>query len=91
MGIVEYRESIGLSSHSFYALIMAAMRQADDSNLSKLKAAFPKVHQELLQRYNAPGGALDKPELDYVTASLEPRDTSDEEEDDDDGDEDNYD
>jgi hypothetical protein len=42
----------------FYALIMAAMRKADDENLSYLKHGWYGVWQELQERYNAPGGTL---------------------------------
>jgi len=42
----------------FYALIMAAMRQADTFNAEKLRAAWPDVWDELQARYNAPGGYL---------------------------------
>lgn len=45
-------------NHSFYALIMAAMRRADTDNLKKLKEAFPKTWEELNARYHAPGGRL---------------------------------
>ncbi len=44
--------------NQFYTLIMAAMRCADTDNLAKLKDAFPEVYQELVDRYNAPGGLL---------------------------------
>ena len=56
----EYKESqrIELAGHSFYGLIMAAMRQADTDNKEILKRGFPQVHQELQDRYNAPGGFL---------------------------------
>lgn len=58
MGLYDYQASIPLSSAPFYALIMAAMRQADTDNLEALKQAFPKVWDELQRRYNAPGGIL---------------------------------
>jgi hypothetical protein len=51
-------QQIAAQDYSFEALIMAAMRQADNKNLEALKAAFPQVYQELLDRYNAPGGRL---------------------------------
>jgi len=44
--------------YPFYALIMAAMRQADTDNTARLRAAFPDVWAELQARYNAPGGVL---------------------------------
>jgi hypothetical protein len=43
----------------FYALVMAAMRNADTANSAKLRRAFPEVYDELLARYDAPGGYLD--------------------------------
>jgi len=51
-------QSIAASDEPFYALIMAAMRQADTDNLEKLKAAWPKVWDELNCRYHVPGGFL---------------------------------
>lgn len=42
----------------FYALIQAAMRQADTDNLEKLRTAWPDVWKDLEVRYNAPGGLL---------------------------------
>lgn len=42
----------------FSALIMAAMRKADPSNLSLLKLAWPEIWKELQARYNALGGWL---------------------------------
>ena len=50
---------IEAEGHPFYALIMAAMRQADAFNLERLRAAFPATYAELVERYNAPGGLLD--------------------------------
>jgi hypothetical protein len=60
----EYLESVRLAQDRppFYALIMAAMRQADTPNAEKLRAVFPEVWGELDARYNAPGGRL--PEID---------------------------
>jgi hypothetical protein len=42
----------------FYALIMAAMREADESNLVLLRTCWPEVYGELEARYHAPGGRL---------------------------------
>lgn len=60
MSLYDYDESkqITMRSYSFYALIMAAMRQADTDNLDRLKQAFPQVWRELQARYNAPKGEL---------------------------------
>ena len=43
----------------FYALLMAAMRRADTKNLEKLQSVFPRVWEELQDRYDAPGGILE--------------------------------
>lgn len=43
---------------SFDALIMAALRRADSSNASTLRAAFPAQAAEAQARYDAPGGIL---------------------------------
>lgn len=60
MSLHEYDESkhVGAKDYPFYALIMAAMRQADISNLYKLRRLFPSTWIELQDRYNAPGGIL---------------------------------
>lgn len=42
----------------FYALIMAAMREADSGNLLLLRNAWPEVYADLQARYWAPGGVL---------------------------------
>lgn len=42
----------------FYALVMAAMRQADEENLRRLRLGFEDVWLELQARYHAPGGLL---------------------------------
>ena len=49
---------ISAVDYPFYALIQAAMRQADTDNLEKLKQCWPEVYNELTERYNAPGGKL---------------------------------
>lgn len=60
MTLYDYDESKGIAQQGFqfYALIMAAMRQADTDNLTRLQAAFPEVWRELQARYNAPLGKL---------------------------------
>jgi hypothetical protein len=45
--------------YPFYAIIQAAMRQADSLNLITLQIAFPEVWGELQARYNAPGGLFE--------------------------------
>jgi hypothetical protein len=61
MSHYDYIVSKTLSEYDapFYALIMAAMRQADSTNAAKLRGAWPDVWDELQARYNAPGGVLD--------------------------------
>ena len=56
----EYEEShrVAELGVGFYALIMAALRQADTFNAEKLRAAWPDVCDEMQARYNAPGGLL---------------------------------
>ena len=60
MSYYDYIQSqeITAKGYYFYALIMAAMRQADSDNIEKLKSIFPDVYTELKTRYNAPGGLL---------------------------------
>lgn len=43
---------------TFYSLIMAAMRRADETNMRRLMSAFPEQYVELVERYEAPGGLL---------------------------------
>lgn len=59
--LFDYRASEKLYTDDvpFHALVMAAMRKADSFNALRLRAAFPRVWDELDQRYNAPGGWLD--------------------------------
>lgn len=49
---------ISAKDYPFYALIQAAMRQADTRNLEKLKSLFPETFRELQTRYNSPKGLL---------------------------------
>jgi len=60
MSLYDYKmsQTIGTKDFPFYALIMAAMRKADDNNLMRLQSAFPEVYRELKARYDAPGGSL---------------------------------
>jgi hypothetical protein len=55
----EASKQISASDYPFYALIMAAMRQADTYNANELRHAWPQVWDELQSRYNAPGGVLE--------------------------------
>ena len=60
MSYLDYTTSqqIVAKDYTFYALIMAAMRQADANNLTELKEAFPSTYDELMNRYDAPGGFI---------------------------------
>lgn len=60
LNLYEYNESREIERHhfSFYALLAAAMRQADSQNMSLLTAVYPNVAADLRARYNAPGGEL---------------------------------
>ena len=51
-------QQIEMQEHPFYALIQAAMRQADSDNLRMLSSCWPEVWEELQARHKAPGGAL---------------------------------
>lgn len=55
----EASKRIAVEDHPFYALIMAAMRQADTNNLARLQFAFPETYAELKERYDAPGGLIE--------------------------------
>lgn len=61
MSLYDYKMSQQIAAHDFpfYALIMAAMRQADTNNQLKLQLQWPGLWDELKQRYNAPGGYID--------------------------------
>lgn len=60
MSLYDYRLSMTLEAQEtpFYALIMAAMRQADTPNVEKLRDYWPEVWFELQARYHAPGGRI---------------------------------
>ena len=70
MSLYDYQISIELAKADppFYALIMAAIRKADDVNLVRLDRVFPHIVNEFKRRYHAPGGML--PE-DEVNANLD--------------------
>ena len=56
----DYMASLSASAagYSFYALLMAAMRDADSKNLEALKSVFPEEFEVLMERRDAPGGLL---------------------------------
>ena len=67
MSIHDYKEGRELEARDtpFYALIQAAMRRADTTNLEMMKGCWPEVWTELVERYNSPGGYL-KEELEEL-------------------------
>ena len=65
MSRYDYLESMKASQYPFYALIMAAMRNADTDNLEALQQAFPATWREFEARYHAGGGHL---EGDHATS-----------------------
>lgn len=54
---------IQAKGYPFYAVLQAAMRQADSYNLEKLRTAFPEVWADLQARYHAPRGLLPEEKL----------------------------
>ena len=60
MSLYDYQKSLKIAgaNYSFYAIVMAAIRQADSDNLELLKQAFPETFSELYTRYHSPGGRL---------------------------------
>ncbi len=60
LNLFDYERSkhIAALDEPFYALIAAAMRQADTDNMDRLTYVFPQVAADLKARYNAPGGEL---------------------------------
>ena len=72
MSLYDYQQSrkLAATDQPFYALIMAAMRQADTDNLTRLQVAFPEVWREFQTRYNAPGGLLPEERASDVVTLL---------------------
>ena len=60
MGYQDYKTSITIVSkgYSFYSIIMAAMRRADELNLGRLKRLWPDVYDEWKRRNKTPEGKL---------------------------------
>jgi hypothetical protein len=65
VSLYDYQQSKELAKLDapFYALLMAAMRQADTFNAEKLKREWPAAWAEMDARYNAPGGQLESDRL----------------------------
>jgi len=49
---------MAMEDYPFNAIIMAAMRRADTSNLEMLKRCWPKIWDELVELYNTPGAYM---------------------------------
>ena len=66
MSLENYRLSFRLleliDDDHYYTLIMTAMRMADSDNEKKLRAMWPEVWDEFVERYNSPGGLLPEEE-----------------------------
>lgn len=72
MSLVSYLQSKEISGQrdwDFSSLVMAAMRKADTGNFTALALAFPDIAAELQARYDAPGGALDDGEREWLIMS----------------------
>ena len=63
--------------YSFAAILMAAMRRAGGSNLDMLRAGWPSLWDELVARYNAPGGWLPGETPDQEDAASSEHDVDD--------------
>lgn len=61
MSLFDYKASLMISKEDppFYALIMAAMRKADTSNVKLLRSIYPDTWKELEKRYHFPDGRLE--------------------------------
>lgn len=72
MSLHDYLKSQQLETMgSFAALLMAAMRKADSDNMDKLAVSFPEITRELLERYDAPGGAITDGERAYIAGLID--------------------
>ena len=60
MSFYDYRASrrISAADPTFSALIMAALRKADDANAALLRAAWPDLCAEVKYRYWSGGGLM---------------------------------
>ena len=78
MSLHEYQQSteIAQEDRPFYALIMAAMRQADSDNMLLLRTVFPDTWMEFNNRYHSVGGIIPS---DGEPVRIEIRELTDEE------------
>lgn len=71
MSLFDFQESSkAAAEYPFFALIMAAMRNADSHNSALLRDTFPELWAEISARYNAPGGILpdDETNMNFTIA-----------------------
>lgn len=66
--IIDYLESQQISAKdpSFAALVFALIRKADTENMEKIRLTWPDLHDEMIERYHAPGGAITEGEYDFL-------------------------
>ncbi len=53
-----YSEKLSRQDPPMDALLMAAIRKADSTNLARIEAGFPELVAEMKARYNAPLGVI---------------------------------
>lgn len=59
------------AGNEFISLMMAAMRYAGSDEIFLLRSSFPTIYHELIQRRDAPGGALNEAEMAWVSRRYE--------------------
>jgi hypothetical protein len=65
----EWRVAQTVRRAPFYALIMAALLNADSDNAERLRECWPVVCDEAQRRYDAPGGLFEgEPGYDEIQA-----------------------
>ena len=60
LNCIDYKIAMVLAASDlpFSSLLAAAMARADSRNMAVLKSGFPQLAEDLLLRYDAPGGVL---------------------------------
>jgi hypothetical protein len=73
LSLYDYKLSQGIAAcdYPFDALIFAAMRKADSTNIMRLKATYPELWAELYARYHAPGGCITDEERAALMEEIE--------------------
>ena len=64
MGWFEYEQSKEIASkeYSWLSLLFALIRKSDSNNAQIIKENWPEHYEELVKRYNVPGGHI--PDID---------------------------